>query len=167
MPDTNSNVMKSPFSHMVIRNLNMQLYATLVTLIPFLISVAFLSETTAPLITSLVGLIIYFCLILAFFSLVRRYKAETLWSNSVLRDLTKMLSEHTFKYRLSISYLLYLGCNTLIVIFVCYYVLAHRGGSMDSMPFLAAFGLWLVGNIAAFYFLYRNAFQTDSIHEAI
>ena len=111
--------------------------------------------------------IIYFCLILAFFSLVRRYKAETLWSNSVLRDLTKMLSEHTFKYRLSISYLLYLGCNTLIVIFGCYYVLAHRGGSMDSMPFLAAFGLWLVGNIAAFYFLYRNAVQTDSIHEAI
>lgn len=109
----------------------------------------------------------YFCLILAFFSLVRRYKAETLWTNSVLRDLTKMLSEHTFKYRLSLSYLLYLGYNTLIVIFGCYCILAQRDSSMGSMSFLAAFGLWLVGNIAVFYFLYRNAVQTDHIHEAI
>jgi len=111
--------------------------------------------------------VIYFCLILAFFSLVRRYKAETLWSNSVLRDLTKMLSEHTFKYRLVISYLLYLGCNTLIVVSGCYYALTNRSASLESMPFLTGFGLWLIGNIAVFYFLYRNAVQTDQIHEAI
>jgi len=111
--------------------------------------------------------VMYFCLILAFFSLVRRYKAETLWSNSVLSELAKMLSEHTFKYRLSISYLLYWGCNTLIVVLGCLYILKNRGNSMESMPFLTGFALWLVGNSAVFYFLYRNAVQTDKIHEAV
>lgn len=111
--------------------------------------------------------VMYFCLILAFFSLVRRYKAEALWSNSVLKELTKMLSEHTFKYRLSISYLLYLGGNTFAIIWGCYHILANRGSSLESMPFLTGFCLWLVGNIAVFYFLYRNAVQTDKIREAI
>lgn len=111
--------------------------------------------------------VMYFCLLLAFFSLVRRYKAETLWSNSALSDLTKMLSEHTFKYRLTLSYLLYLGCNALMITFGVYYMFRNRGNAFESMPFLTGFGLWLVGNIAVFYFLYRNAIQTDKIHEAI
>ena len=111
--------------------------------------------------------VIYFCLILAFFSLVRRYKAETLWSNSVLREMLKMLSEHTFKYRLSVSYILYLGLNTLITVWGCYCILTNQGDSLNTMPFLIGFGLWIVGNIAVFYFLYRNAVQADMIHEAV
>ena len=63
MAESNSNVMKSPFSHMVIRNLNMQLLATLITFIPFLLSVAFLTLEASALVTSLVGCIIYFVLI--------------------------------------------------------------------------------------------------------
>ena len=35
---------------------------------------------------------LYFCSILTFFSLLRRYKAETLWKNSFLHDLTETLS---------------------------------------------------------------------------
>lgn len=109
----------------------------------------------------------YFCLILAFFSLVRRYKAETLWSNSILKELTWMLSKHTFQYRLSLSYLIYLGVNTFSIICGCYYIFAGKNDSLESMPFLIGFGLWLIGNIAVFYFLYRNAIQTDKIYEAV
>lgn len=111
--------------------------------------------------------VLYFGLILTFFSLVRRYKAETLWSNSVLKNLTKMLSEHTFQYRLTVSYLIYLGCNTIITVIGCYYLWANRTDSPDSAPFLVGLTLWMLGNIAVFYFLYRNSVQTDKIREAV
>lgn len=52
---------------------------------------------------------LYMVGILTFFSLVRRYKAESLWTNSLLHDLTETLSESTFKYRLTLSFALYLG----------------------------------------------------------
>ncbi len=111
--------------------------------------------------------VMYFCLILAFFSLVRRYKAETLWSNSVLSNLADMLSEHTFKYRLVFSYILYLGGNALIIMLGTFYVCKYKGDALQSMPFITGFTLWMAGNLAVFYFLYRNAIQTDKIHEAI
>ena len=48
---------------------------------------------------------------MTFFSLLRRYKAETLWKNSMLRRLVDALSESTFKYRLTTGFMLYLGAK--------------------------------------------------------
>lgn len=111
--------------------------------------------------------VIYFCGILAFFSLVRRYKAETLWSNSFLHDLTDTLSASTFKYRLTMSYVIYLGYNVFMITVGAFYVLRHEDDAVHSMPFIIGFMLWVISNLVVFYYLYRNAEQTDKIHEAV
>ncbi len=111
--------------------------------------------------------VVYFCGLLAFFSLVRRYKAETLWSNSILHDLTEELSEHSFKYRLTLSYILYLGCNAILITFGAFYLISNGKEALHSFPFISGMIIWIAGNVLVFYYLYRNSVQTDKIHEAI
>lgn len=110
---------------------------------------------------------LYFCGLIAFFSLVRRYKAETLWSNSFLSQLVNVLSERTFKFRLVICFLLYLGCNILAVSAGTYFFLQLGHDIFRSVVFLVLAILWAVGNLLVFYYLYCNSVQTDRIHEAI
>lgn len=109
----------------------------------------------------------YFCGLLTYFSLVRRYKAETLWKNSFLHDLTETLSESTFKYRLTLSFLLYLSVNVFAITLGAFYVLRHEGDVLYSIPFMSGVALWILGNLVVFFCLYRNANQIDKIHEAI
>lgn len=111
--------------------------------------------------------VIYFCALLTFFSLVRRYKAETLWTNSFLHDLTLALSDNTFKYRLTISYILYLSYNVFIITIGAFFVLNRGNEAFHSMLFVIGMIVWIVGNLMVFYYLYRNANQTDLIHQAI
>lgn len=109
----------------------------------------------------------YFCGLLAFFSLVRRYKAGTLWSNSFLHDLATALSSGTFKYRLTLSYILYLGCNVLMIASGAFFIHYQHGNAVRSLTFVIGLIAWIVGNVLVFFYLYRNAQQTDKIHEAI
>ena len=111
--------------------------------------------------------VIYFCMLLTFFSLVRRYKAETLWKNSFLHDLTDALSDSTFKYRLTMSYVLYLSYNVFIITIGAFYVVNRGDGAFRSIPFICGMVVWVVGNLVVFYYLYRNAAQTDKLHQAI
>ncbi len=111
--------------------------------------------------------VIYFCGLLAFFSLVRRYKAETLWSNSFLHDLIEALSAGTFKYRMTLAFMLFLGGNAFVISLGSFYLLRHGREGLQSVPFLIGMTVWVVGNLICFYYLYRNAEQTDRIHEAI
>lgn len=110
---------------------------------------------------------IYFCVILTFFSLVRRYKSETLWKNSFLHDITETLSEGTFKFRMTMSYVIYLSANVFMITLGAFYVLRYEGNAFSSIPFLAGMAVWVIGNLVVFYFLYNNAWQIDKIHEAI
>ncbi len=111
--------------------------------------------------------VLYFCLLLTFFSLVRRYKAETLWSNSFLHDLTNALSDGSFKYRLTLSYILYLSYNAFMITVGAFYILSNEEDAFRSVPFLSGMAVWVIGNLVVFYFLYRNANQTDKIREAV
>ena len=111
--------------------------------------------------------VIYFGGLLAVFSLIRRYKAETLWSNSFLHDLTETLSENTFKYRLTLSYIIYLGCNVFMITLGAFFILRYDGNVLHSVPFILSIMIWILGNLMVFYRLYRNAEQTDKIHAAI
>lgn len=111
--------------------------------------------------------VIYFCGLLVFFSLIRRYKSNTLWSNSFLCDLTDALSESTFKYRLTLSYILYLGCNVFMITMGAFFILLHKDSALHSIPFIIMAVIWILGNLIVFYYLYINAEQTDKIHEAI
>lgn len=110
---------------------------------------------------------IYFCGLLTLFSLIRRYKAETLWSNSCLNQLTEMLSESTFKYRLTLSFIFYLGCNVFAITMGAFYVLKSGPAAMQSIPFVSLMVLWIIGNLMVFYYLYNNSEQQDRIHETI
>ena len=111
--------------------------------------------------------VIYFCGLLTFFSLIRRYKAETLWSNSLLREMMDALSEGTFKYRLTLSYMLYLACNVFAIFVGSVLILRAEENTLGSAPLICLMTLWIAGNLAVFYVLYRNANQTDKIHEAV
>lgn len=111
--------------------------------------------------------IIYLCSILTYFSLVRRYKSETLWSNSLLHDLTDVLSEHSFKYRLTLSFLLYLGANVFLITAGAIYFVKNTEGILHSIPFLIGCVIWITGNLTVFFYLYANARQTDRIYETI
>ena len=109
----------------------------------------------------------YFCGILAYFSLVRRYKSETLWKNSFLHDLTEALSESTFKYRLTLSFIIYLSANVFAITLGAFYVLRYEGSVLYSVPFITGLTVWILGNLVVFFYLYSNAGQVDKIHEAI
>lgn len=111
--------------------------------------------------------VIYLCGILMYFSLVRRYKSETLWKNSFLHDLTETLSESTFKYRLTLGFIIYLSANVFAITLGAFYVVHHEGNAFYSIPFITGMIVWIVGNLVVFYHLYNNAVQTDKIHEAI
>lgn len=111
--------------------------------------------------------VIYFCGLLTFFSLVRRYKAETLWSNSFLHDLTNALSEGTFKYRVTISFLLYLSYNVFAITLGAIYFVHNKDDAFRSIPFWGGMLIWIIGNLVVFYYLYRNATQNDKLHQAI
>ncbi len=110
---------------------------------------------------------IYFCGLLTFFSLLRRYKAELLWKNSFLYHLLETLSESSFKYRLTISYIIYLACNIFLITLGAFFVLRREENLFQSIPFLSTMTVWVAGNLLVFYYLYRNSQQTDKIHEAI
>ena len=111
--------------------------------------------------------VIYLCMLVAFFSLVRRYKAETLWKNSFARELFEALSDSTFKYRLTMSYILYLSYNVFVITLGAFYVANQKKEAFSSIPFLCGVIIWIAGNVIVFFLLYRNAKQTDKLHEAI
>lgn len=111
--------------------------------------------------------ILYFCAIITFFSLVRRYKAEILWRNSFLHEITETLSEGTFKYRFTLSYILYLSANVFLITVGAFYMIRHNGDVFHSVPFIFGMIVWVLGNLAVFYYMYSSAQQTDRIHEAI
>ena len=110
---------------------------------------------------------LYFCVILTFFSLIRRYKAETLWKNSFLHDLTETLSESTFRYRITIGFVLYLAYNVFMITVGAFMIFHHENSVFQFMPFIFVMIAWIAGNLLVFYFIYRNADQTDKIHAAI
>lgn len=111
--------------------------------------------------------VIYFCGLITFFSLVRRYKSETLWFNSFLHDLTNALSEGTFKYRVTISFLLYLSYNVFAITIGAIYFIQNKEEAFRSIPFWGGMLIWIIGNLVVFYYLYRNATQDDKLHQAI
>ncbi len=57
------NKLKSPFYKMVIRCLNMQVYATTIALVPFVGFNSFMSAEWAAFLTSLIGLLLYYLLL--------------------------------------------------------------------------------------------------------
>ncbi len=111
--------------------------------------------------------VLYICGLIAGFSLIRRYKAGTLWTNSYLCGLIEMLSSGTFRFRLTVSFIVYLACNVLLIVLAAVFMFRANGNILISIPFDVTVVVLVVGNLLVFYYLYSNAAQTDRLREAI
>ncbi len=115
-------------------------------------------------------LILYAMGTIAVLSLVRRYKANTLWKNSLLRRLLKNLrlyiKNHRFTTRVILfygSFLLFNMIMALASIFL-YIIYDDLGSRILSGAFAV---ILLCGDLWVFHQLYRNAWETDLINDAL
>lgn len=112
------------------------------------------------------AVILYLCICFEGFSLIRRYKAETLWSNSSLRQVTLYFANISFTLRLVISYLAFLGANLMLIALSLYFYF-----SWDSLHARIIIGVFLAVllclDLWVFHRLFFNAWEQDQIHLAV
>lgn len=121
---------------------------------------------------SLMAMILYLGGLLLFFSMLRRYRAATIWTSSLIfKTKTKMAilkKRQNFKSRLGSLFILFLVLNTMLIslawyfrdrIYVSKYVVYLLTG-LTVLVFLL-FNLWV------FYILFRQASEQEAIKEAI
>ena len=111
---------------------------------------------------SLQALVLYLGGLLLFFSLLRRYRAGTLWTSSLIcRIQKKMLilkTRQNFRSRLGIGFVLYLAINTALISLAWYFwdrvyanlYVVYLLTGLTVLVFLL-FNLWI------FYILFRQA----------
>lgn len=115
-------------------------------------------------------LILYSGLLLGSFSLLRRYKARTLWNNSLMKRFFKSTSiyftQRTFTLRITAYFLGYLFLNGILIGAVIYLFSFLSILPAKIMLALVCF-LWFLWNLWTFHRLCLNSIQQDKIGEAI
>lgn len=115
--------------------------------------------------------VIYLGALLLFFSLLRRYKAGTIWTNSFLfrwkKRLEFMFSGHSFSNRLSVSFLGYTAVNTLLIS-LGWFIWDRIYLSLTAIYVLTGVVIfsWLIFNLWIFYLLFKRAADQDQIRDA-
>lgn len=114
--------------------------------------------------------VIYVCIVIGFFSLIRRYKARTLWSGSLARRLANSFSLYMLQKSLTVqmgaSYIFYLlidttlACSIVYVYFNLDMTAAKTGAAIMGV-------LWLVLNLYVFHRLYKKALQDEIIIQGL
>ena len=117
------------------------------------------------------AVIIYGCLVLFFFNMLRRYKARTLWSNSLLKKVIDTFREYvrhiTFAAGMGLCYFLFLGANAVMlwgILFLFGYE-GERFGFHVLLYGLAVVLLAMDGYI--FHQMFKKAVQRDILDAAI
>lgn len=115
-------------------------------------------------------LVLYSIGITAAFSLLRRYKADTLWSRSIVRtvliNLRLYLKNHRFTTRLILGYAIYLAINCFLLLSAAVLFLTYH--NVESRILMSLLGLSLICLDAwVFHQMYRKAWETDQINEAL
>lgn len=116
------------------------------------------------------AVIIYGCCMVGAFSLLRRYKSQTLWSNSMIHhvylDINEYFSNRTFTHRLFCLYMAFLGAQMLGVGLIAALVnVRHHSWSRVLILLLAA--VLLVVDYLTFRKLFSSTAQEDQIADAI
>ena len=119
-------------------------------------------------------LIFYGTAVTGLFSLIRRYKAHTLWSGSLVynvsRNLIRYVNDRRFTVRLALCYGVFVFINLAVgLAFAGLYFTYADSGSMVMAGilmgilavFLLCFDFW------AFHSMYKNAWEMDQIHQAL
>ena len=116
--------------------------------------------------------VIYLGCLIAAFSLIRRYKAGVIWENSLIRKLGVRLSifftGQTFAGQLTVSFIAYLICNTILLLTAAYLYLKWHILSMTLKIMIGVLAaLWFCLNLWIFYVMFRRSADRDKIDLAI
>ena len=116
--------------------------------------------------------VIYLGCLIAAFSLIRRYKAGVIWENSLIRKLGVRLSVfftgQTFAGQLTVSFIAYLICNTILLLTAAYLYLKWHILSMTLKIMIGVLAaLWFCLNLWIFYVMFRRSADRDKIDLAI
>lgn len=116
-------------------------------------------------------LVIYAGSMICFFGIIRRYKARTLWSNS----LTKSVIDHTQDYRNRVAFAFGMGIGFAMVLFLnCMMIwslfsmfLIEEKTIKQKMIFYAIAVFFALFNLLIFHLLFSKALQMDQLDGAI
>lgn len=103
-------------------------------------------------------------------SLLKRYKAGTLWKGSLLyrwrKNLALYFKNHRFTTRIVFSYILFLAFNIFMILAFC--ILLFTYNDLASRILMGAVGiLFLCFDLWVFHKMYQNAWETDQINQAL
>ncbi|MEY8356943.1 HAMP domain-containing sensor histidine kinase [Lachnospiraceae bacterium 54-53] len=103
-------------------------------------------------------------------SLLKRYKAGTLWSGSLinrgLANLSLYFENRRFTARIFLSYVLFLAFNIAMILVFAFLWFAYN--SLESRILMGGVALvFLCADLWVFHQLYKNAWETDQINQAL
>lgn len=115
-------------------------------------------------------LILYVTGVSALLNLLKQYKSGVLWKNSLLnkgvRTLLLYFKHHRFTTRIMITYSLFLIFN--VVMIVAFSFLLFTYNDLESRILMGAVAvLFILLDFWVFHQMYKNAWQTDQINQAL
>lgn len=118
----------------------------------------------------LLYLIAYLVAVTCFFSLLRRYKAGTLWKGSWIRkifgEIQEYFSREPASHSAAYAYLIFLALN--ITLAACaFYLIFDLEPLFNQLIFGGVILLWAVADLLIFRFVIQKAMQDEKIQQAI
>lgn len=114
--------------------------------------------------------VIYVCIVVGLFSLIRRYKARTLWSGSLTRRIARSFSLYLIHKSLTVqmgaSYIFYLMIHTALSCSIVYlYFNLDMAAAKTGAAIMGI--LWVVLGLYVFHRLYKKALQDEIIIQGL
>ena len=115
-------------------------------------------------------LILYVTGVSALLNLLKQYKTGVLWKNSLLnkglRTLLLYFEHHRFTTRIMITYSLFLIFNVVMIMAFSFLLFTYN--DLESRILMGAVAvLFLLLDLWVFHQMYKNAWQTDQINQAL
>lgn len=115
-------------------------------------------------------LILYVTGVSALLNLLKQYKSGVLWKNSLLNKGVKTLllyfKHHRFTTRIMITYSLFLIFNVVMIMAFSFLLFTYN--DLESRILMGAVALlFLLLDLWVFHQMYKNAWQTDQINQAL
>ena len=115
-------------------------------------------------------LILYVTGVSAVLSLLKQYKSGVLWKNSLLnkglRTLLLYFKHHRFTTRIMITYSLFLIFNVVMIMAFSFLLFTYN--DLESRILMGAVAvLFILLDLWVFHQMYKNAWQTDQINQAL
>ncbi|WP_242984525.1 HAMP domain-containing sensor histidine kinase [Clostridium sp. chh4-2] len=116
------------------------------------------------------GAVMYVVSLTAVFSVIRRYKAASLWKNSIVNrfcnGFSAYLLNHSFKMRIIVCYLAFLAVNVSCVVLISYLYYKQNIPS-NFIKFWGTAALLILIDLAVFLKLLQTSMEKDKIDEAL